>query len=500
MRFGSALIAAAASAAAMGCGFNQEGIPPARDQIFYPGGMEVDPGGRWLYVVNSNADLRFNDGTLAVVDLQEAGKTLAGARPSLDPTSGDRLPAARPRNVCDAIGFFNPLSGPRDLCCWDALDHNVLNCDERQFVKADATVKIGSFGSAIQVLPTPKKDGSRLLVAVRGNSSITWITARTPDTDTPPALSCTKVPPGAGVLAECDEAHRVTSLTDPPGLTSKEAPVALPEEPYALALDDQQQLLYIGHLRGGFLSAVDLSIPNDYGVDDLEGHPAQLIGTFPSIFGADINGSAGVTSLTVTAKGINSGRVYATSRFVPRAGAFAPVSLGVPMGQPSADNRDTFLANAGDAFVSPLPGAEVRGIQVIPGIARTFLLQRSPPALVAFSTLDFQNTPSDVIEMCTGPTFLHMHSPTGSQDDMQLFVTCFESGQVYVVDPYVPKIITIIEVGRGPSGLAFSPTDHTIAYVVGFGSNNVSVIDLAPGSDTRYHVVERIGFPDPVPR
>ena len=499
MRFRSAVIAAVATAAAMGCGFSQEGIPPARNQIFYPGGMVVDPGGDWLYVVNSNADLRFNDGTLVAVNLKKALGDLTAALPA-----GPGMPPIAPREVCSDAKFFNPLSAAIDYCCWDALDHNVLNCDERQYVQQDQTVKIGSFGSAIEVLPTPKGDGSRLLVAVRGNSSITWIKVTNPaSADDPPTINCSGA---TGGFVECDEKHRISQTDQPVGIpTPVSTPLLLPEEPYALAVDDVQSLLYVGHLRNGFLSSIDLSVtPADYGVDSLtENNPPKLIGTFPSIFPGDLNGSAGVTSLSITdAKGINTGRVYATSRFLPRAQAFAPISYGVPVGDPVVDNPSTFLTAANDLFVSPLPGAETRGIQVIPGIARTFLLQRTPPALIAFNTLQGpgNNVPGDVLEMCSGPTFLHKHSPTGSQDDVQLFVTCFESGQVYVVDPYVPRLVAIIEVGRGPAGLAFSPADPGHAFVVGFGSNNVSVIDLGTDSPTRYHVVQRIGFANPVPR
>ena len=53
-----------------------------------------------------------------------------------------------------------------------------------------------------------------------------------------------------------------------------------------------------------------------------------------------------------------------------------------------------------------------------------------------------------------------------------------------------------------PGGLALSQSSPTgnRAYVVGFGSNNVSVVDLDPTSATRYHVIQRIGFPSAVPR
>jgi hypothetical protein len=37
-------------------------------------------------------------------------------------------------------------------------------------------------------------------------------------------------------------------------------------------------------------------------------------------------------------------------------------------------------------------------------------------------------------------------------------------------------------------------------FIVGFGANNISVVDIKPGSVTENHVVQRIGFPSPVPR
>ena len=70
MRLVSALIAAVVCAAVVGCGLSQEGIAPPSNQIFYPGAIGVDPiNPLWLYVVNSNSDLRYNDGTLVAVDL-----------------------------------------------------------------------------------------------------------------------------------------------------------------------------------------------------------------------------------------------------------------------------------------------------------------------------------------------------------------------------------------------------------------------------------------------
>ncbi len=507
MRLVSALIAVATCAAAIGCGLNQEGIGPPNNQIFFPGALRVDPtNGRWLYVVNSNADLRYNDGTLVAVDLDLVRKDH-----DADGLWGD---CPGPNYIYESTSPASPPSGSQAIsgyCCWDTLDRNVLNCDERNYIKS--AVKIGSFGSAIEVQrvtpgtdPTMTPAASRLFVGVRGNASITWAdTTRPidPMDDTPPAFDC------AGSLApdgfvECDTNHRLADEPNPDN--ANPAPV-LPDEPYALAIDDYQDLLYVGHLRAGFLSAVNVV-----------GTPPTIIGSFGSIFPTDVNGSAGVTSITVTAVGLNGGRAYATSRFLPRAGAFAPFTTDPPPnGQTrysqtdaATDNPNVFLANAGDAFIAPLAGSETRGIQIIPGINRTYLLQRTPPALIGFDTLGGQNVPSDVTEICQGPTFLHMTPPyrpsnfdtraTDTDTNKRLFVTCFEAGEIYVVDPYVPQIISIIEVGRGPAGLAFSNEPTPLrAYVVGFGANNVSIIDLADGP-TQYHVIERIGFPSPMPR
>lgn len=483
-----------AALAAAGCGLNQEGIGPPSDRIFYPGAIAVDPSsGRYLYVVNSNADLRFNDGTLLAIDLDVVNGVHEGARPA----SG--APPDKPKDVCSNPKFINQVSGDAEYCCWDALDRNVLNCDERQFVVASAAVKIGSFGSALQIQTldssTPDHQQQRLLTAVRGNASVTWVDATIDSSGI--SFSCTAGSAASGFV-ECDLGHRVTQTSTVLGQpTPLENPLLLPEEPYALAIDPAQKLLYVGHLRGGFLSALNLA----------GGNPT-LIGAFGGIFPGDINGSVGVTSLTLTAEGINDGRIYATSRYLPRAGSFAPISLGQidDSGDKAVNNQKIFLGYAGDPFVSPLNGSEVRGIQPIPAIHRTFLLQRTPPVLVGFDTggQSGQNLATDILEMCNGPTFLHMYPPFDPAGDAglgkRLFVNCFEAGQVYVVDPYVPRLLAIIEVGRGPAGLAFNPKNPNRAYVVGFGSNNVSVVDLDPTSATRYHVIQRIGFPNPVPR
>src|SRR3954464_7960820 len=243
MRLVSALIAAAGCASAIGCGLNQEGIGPPRNQIFYPGAIRVDPiDGRWLYVVNSNSDLRYNDGTLAAVDLDavradRALESAWGNCPSVNYIYPSSSPGTPPSSSPAA-----PLGPHSAYCCWDMLDRNVLNCDERGYI--NSAVKIGSFGSAIEIQPvTPGTDpasaqkASRLFVGVRGNASVTWVDVdrrlgvNDPNAPPPPspAFDCAG-DTSPDDLVECDTAHRVIDEPNPDN--ANPVPV-LPDEPYA---------------------------------------------------------------------------------------------------------------------------------------------------------------------------------------------------------------------------------------------------------------------------
>ena len=183
-----------------------------------------------------------------------------------------------------------------------------------------------------------------------------------------------------------------------------------------------------------------------------------------------------------------SNGLFASSRYVPQVAglgstAQCPGMLREIAGYPNGNN-----------FNPPLVGSETRGIRFVNG--RAFVLQRSPPALVGFQG----STPTDVLETCGSPTFLDKY-PDESPDppETRLFVTCFADGEIYVYDPSIPRLVKTFLVGRGPSGLVFDKP-RKVAYVVGFGDNNISVIDLDHATETQYHVVQRIGFPRVTPR
>lgn len=510
-----------------GCTLHQAGVTPPDDRIFFPSGGVVDPEGGWLYVVNSNSDLRYNAGTVVAIDLTMARLAYALAAGTAPLCSYD------PRYVPPADDHAS---------CWDTTDPNILNVDDQKLIDRSSTVRIGSFAGTplIQTFQPDTKDPSvpprildrRMFVPVRGDTSITFmILAHTPSSQ---RFYCTggRVSPdplnrtlgGQAPFATCEGPWRITREDDPLETASfasipDDQIVRLPDEPYALALDDTTNLLFVGHLRG-YVSLIDAAL------GDTTVTP-QLVGLNNGIVGADAAGSIGITSLTIHPSNSTCGKeIYAASRFRPQANAFVVYGLNDvtrcqgPMNPGSAASEGLVIVPNGASVSSGIAGSDTRGIEFVnskyvpPGALlpplpqnqnsspdRAFLIQRNPPTLVGVD-LSTQ-LPLSTMEICQGPT--QLVQPKDSHGDPLfgvplLFITCFDSGELYIVDPSVPQIRTVIPVGREPINTVFDPTDPTRAYVITFGENNVSVVDLDPLSPTVNRVIERIGYPSPTPR
>ena len=80
------------------CGLNQAGVDPLPDTIAYPASAALDRNGDWLFVTNSNADLRYNDGTLLAFSLTRA--------------EADRQVPRDYRPDCAAVHYANPRTEP----------------------------------------------------------------------------------------------------------------------------------------------------------------------------------------------------------------------------------------------------------------------------------------------------------------------------------------------------------------------------------------------------
>ena len=517
-------LAAAMPAAVFGCGLNQEGVQPRQDTIGYPASAVLDQTGDWLFVANSNADLRYNDGTL--IALRLAGAREDRLNRGVTMIDGTVVPA----ETCPSVNYIRPLGESPDFCCVDPLDPYIINCDERRYVASGASVRIGSFAAGMLrqdskcavdaeddcqagCVPNPagQTTSSRLLLAVRGDTSLTYVDvgAGTGTEGNPPVFDCVgNINDGSNVDANdhlddfpsCDKAHRIVETESALAVATGDADppsVRFPDEPYALAVDEDHGLLYVGHLSGstnrpgsGGVSLFDVAQVNN------SMPPPRFIATFTNIFPPNTSGLMGITSLRW-----ERGRaVFATSRYVPQVtGLGATTALGCPKRQSDMQPiREIAVFASGEGYGTTLTGSETRGIQFIKSTTSTgneqehvFVLQRNPPAVVDF----YQGNPNQFLEVCQSPTFMQKNAAGD-----RLFVNCFDTGEIYVIDPFTPRVERVFTVGRGPAGLVFPDNDPAVAYVVGVGDNNISVVDIAPGSPSQYHVIQRIGFPSSVPR
>ena len=492
--------------AATGCGLGQEGIGPPIDQIFLPGGLAVDPSGNWLYVINSNNDLRFNAGTLLALDLRKA-KT-------------DReTPSVAACSTTHFIDDTSPetLAGTLDQpCCVDLLRPHVLNCNERAYVQADATVRISSFGGPATIQTYQKPSGEsvhRIFFVVRADPSVTFVDVT--QTDASLNMRCTglrdeEAPAEPNPL--CDDHWRVRR----PGGADLGDNV-LPEEPHSLILDDGLGILYVSHLsisvrgktEGGGVSTIDVAALKNPTAANVINSIARV--PFPA------SATQSVVSMSLSDPGKFNGVLYAVSRSGPDiAGLVLQDSAALAScgdnGQPCESDdptlRDLSLIPSEQIKSSVfLPsGTDVRGFLLSQDKQQAYVLHRNSPEFssssnpAALVVLDRRpgpngeptNQASAILEVCPGPTNMQFHD---SGRGNLLYITCFEGGQINVVDPQDPRLVASIETGHGPLALTFSPADKTVAFVASYADNNVSVIDLEPGSPTEFMTIQRLGFP-----
>jgi YVTN family beta-propeller protein len=499
----SAGIVLAVVAIGGGCNFGQSGIAPPTNRIFLPAGIAADPEGDFLYVVNSNSDLRFNAGTVVAV-------------PALKPSDVVAIRALPTTMRCAKTRFSRTESVADTYCCVDMIDSNVINCNEPQFVQSDATVQIGSFGGAIQIqsyLRDPSVPNSelvrRLFVAVRAEPSITYVDATVVQTDLTDrnsrkvSMRCTGLSKQDGSVQPihpfCDDNWKVRRRSgDTPGSLD------VPEEPHLLAYDDDLKALYVGHLtvvansqvQGGGVSTIDVCNPQSES-------SVRFAGLARTTFLPESLTQA-VAALSPGDPGAPGTRVYATARYSTAiSGLVLRPQLDATCGNPL---RDLTLVPAESFFSSAFSprGADIRGILFSADRTEAFVLHRNdadtPTNPAAITVIDRRpladgtpaNAPMDILEVCGGPTAMQMHDAGRGN---RIYVTCYDVGQIYVVDPNAVAVTSTIEVGAGPISLVFSPMDPSVGYVASFANSHLSVLDLEPGSPTENHVVMRIGLP-----
>ena len=442
-----AALAVLAVFAAGACTANSEEVRPRERDIFFPTGAAISPDDRWLFVTNANSELRFDSGSISVIDLIEVD------------------------NVIDAwVGSETVPAG----CAPDTDRRETLICNEGgdesepapPFINGEAGVRIGNFASALAIQDKQTPDGElRLFAAVRGDPSVTWADFRNGRLECGPD----------SVFPLCDEEHRLAALFDAPEAT-------IPDEPFQIAVDSQSGFALVTHLTSGSVTLVDSPADAPPGVTDI----------LRGLFAPDQQGARGAAGVAGRPDGANPDLMYVTSRTEDRI-QLLNVELD-PMGAFVVPAGFFFLDAVGSNFGQ---SADTRYAQFAEGGDRLLLVNRRPPSLQIYdTTTDATGYPANrfvgATDLCREASNLAV-ADVGDGD--KAFVTCFRDGEVYVLDTQPqPQVEWIVPVGRGPFGIAASAARQKL-FVTNFLDDTIAVVELDPASGLRYQVVLRIGVP-----
>jgi DNA-binding beta-propeller fold protein YncE len=503
---GRGLVCALVCGAAIGCTASGADVQPKHDELAFPTGMKVSPDGKVLFVVNANSELRFDSGSLDVIDLGRVkgvidpwlgypGKATTGCKAFVD-----GLPSMAPA----------PADGGKPLSCkCDPNNTETLVCEEAYFINQDAGVRVGNFATdlSLETFQTGDTTQLRVFVPTRGDPSIAWA-----DFDGT-SLHCTA---GSDPYSLCDDAHRLTSLYSDPDLEP------LPNEPFAVFSDVVRSVDAAGnpvapthgfamvtHLASGAVTLIDS--PAD------PTKKVQITDILIGVFGDPSTAARGATSI-------------AALRTAPSPPPPPPASgEGVPEPVPdtlyvvsNTDNRvQLFTIGMRDGAASYLlPGtfflldavgmmaggsSDSRAIQFSADGQRLYLVNRAPPSLQVYDTsAGPAGTPNNTLlgssDLCREASAAAV---AGAGRDERVYVTCFQNGQIYVVNPFgQSQVEDIITVGRGPYAVDVLPPQTSpmsppprYLFVSNFLEDSIAVIDIAPDSPTRHRVVLRIGTP-----
>jgi hypothetical protein len=542
------LFALAALVAGCHWSLNDKSTDPQTDQLYFPAGIAMDPGGHFVYVSNGNADLRYGGGTVMMIDMLSFECAVAAYRKNQPLTAAESttpLPAACANvPVADVEEYWSERASLDAGCYRDVLDPTIINCDESPFILQNSTVRVGNFAGAIRIVADPDDANNlnrTLFVAVRGDPSITKIDVHIPKDgnaiNKPGVLDCFEHPealanrPQYNPNAQCPNKKTGNIVTCPK--TSSPAPcdasslvqdyycesqpsctvgvnnngkTQLPTEPFGMVIDSSdpsRRHLVVSHLATGQISVIDIDAPPSM----------ALLSESAQFFPADPTGRHGAFALAQQDPLDHHSLWYVTSSVNPLIATFriADADVVTVSAQSSFGLSNTF-AN----------GNDVRDFKFDNGGQRAFVTQNNPPSLMVLDTRvddtegsQPHNIVTDVINVCQTPSHIGVRrfAVTGAPGTppylkTKVIVVCFLSSQIMIVDPDRPGVDDTVFTGlSGPNDIAFNFSDAGSsqpiadvglarhAYVTNYSESTIAIVDLEPNSLTENHVLARLGHP-----
>jgi DNA-binding beta-propeller fold protein YncE len=446
----------------VGCLPDTSGVTPPDDTLIYPVGLAVaraDGANRAdpmaderaeLLVVNSNFDLEYNAGTLVAVNLRALQQELDVLRADIAADG-------------EVEGFRADYLGK---------DYQHIFVPVEQLIDPEETVRFGAFASDIALVPSEHPDiAYRALVPVRGERAVTIVDVFS-GTE---VLECLE-----DGRRRCDGTYRVESNPY----------YSLPIEPYEVTAAKFQEREgstnfvygFATHLAGGQVSAFVVE----------EG--GQLVGELKAVASGVVPGASGIAVRhdidDYAHEVLVAGRRDATPQV-------AVLRLLTDKNNEGSLLRDPYFGVVSQMSISSemLGGSDARGLAVTSTGDTAFLVTRSPKALLRFDVNERELT--DMTTLGVEPSVVEIYehdvneTPEDPTDDaLYVFVLCFLSQQVYIVDPITMQVV-VRATGAGPHAIAFDKrTDR--AFIANFRESTISIIQAIPPFD--HEVVE---LPDP---
>ncbi|MCP4680094.1 MAG: hypothetical protein GY854_32295 [Deltaproteobacteria bacterium] len=434
---------------AMGCLPDTSGVDPPTDQLIFPVGLAVvgENDNRYLLVANSNFNLKYNAGTIVAVDLKE----LESIEEKIQPEDG-RVPDA-------GLEYLSE-------------DKKDLFIPDDQLIKADQTIRLGSFASDLEL--TPRKN--RAIIPVRGKRRIVIVDVD-PSNGGENLMSCS-----AEDERTCDTGHHVESNDQ----------VSLPIEPYEIATleysfvnrDDEGNptsttfttMGFATHLSGGEVSMfrIDKVEIDQAEIDQAETLIPELLTIDPELLTVDTSVLPGASGIAANS---SRGEIYVSGRRDPSPHLAIMKTKGNDL---ASVERKPYFDNAGSiSFGSDLyGGTDARGVAVTQSGDTIFLVTRTPEALLKIDTAD-----REIVDMTTlgaDPSVVALYeagldTPDPSDDITTAWVLCFLSDQVYIVESNNMQV-HVRTTGFGPHAIAFDKVKER-AYIANFRESTITVIN-----------------------
>lgn len=541
---------------AQGCYAPGDGPEPPLDRIYFPVGVAVTPDRSQLLVANSDFDLQFNAGSFQVIDLPALRKV--AVETSADPDCGglgEKSPAdlhlapgrCRPINPSRppsgssllqqsiGIGAFatdvlvreqwddgdDPTTAEREFVgCTASMDDPQGNCSSgecRPWLETQAGADMGATYTGY----CATRQGLRVFIPVRGDATLHYLDAVGSEYD------CGQ----SGNGGACDDNHRRGDEPD----AENTRDLRMPPEPYGVAATPDAEAIVVTHQSSGraslFVNSWEQGPRLEFVVD---GMPSGAVGAVnnPEPLGSRLFASAKPSFLVSfrNSATIELLRYYDDVEsneprpFLTRSGSasvaanslgFDSRGLGVDATSREACEAEC-LATATDTSSQAI-AAQSDCLEAcrddVP--LDVYVANRTPASLLRGRTRDNgSELPQffDSLVLSTGPSrvisgeVLARCNPTQASDDPcrrkenRLFVICFDSRKVYVVEPKTGRVESVFQTGRGPhafaTDVALSTSEqHAFGYLAHFTDSYIGVIDLDQASPTYGTFLATVGTP-----